>query len=168
MSVINPRSITDSEAPFLPATVDDLAELGRLLEEEGHSPAIVQGILGWLTLKAAGVPDRTSQVTRAKYRRVLAELQTVGPKTPDGGRRSQGGWSSVFALAGISAAAGAGIVAHDPKASAVISGLLYITYKDGDGALEAQSGGGVVVEMRSRCAHSEPGMHTSSTLRAAA
>jgi hypothetical protein len=79
---INPRSIRN-EACFVLAdelTTDQLGALGQLLLDRGQPVAVVQGILGWLSLKAAGVPDRTAQTTRARYRRILAELGSASLK----------------------------------------------------------------------------------------
>lgn len=76
LTEINPRSIQNEGRIVLvdELTAEQLGELGELLIDHGHKPAVVYGILGWLASKAAGRRDRTSQATRATYRRILAEL----------------------------------------------------------------------------------------------
>lgn len=72
-----------NEADWLPSDVDDLVELRRRVIELGQSPSVANGLVGWLLSKAAGEEDRSGPNTRARYRRILAELELVGPE-PEG------------------------------------------------------------------------------------
>jgi len=80
---VNPRSIGD-EGPFIPTDPVAARRMARLLEAleaSGESWRTVGGVEKWLRAKAAGRPDPTSSVTRAKYRRLIRELNIdPGPK----------------------------------------------------------------------------------------
>ncbi len=63
------------EAAFLPSDLEDLITLRRrIIDELGESPATASGIVGWLAAKTAGERDETGQPTRARYRKILAQL----------------------------------------------------------------------------------------------
>jgi hypothetical protein len=73
MTVVNLRSLRN-EADFLPASIDDAAAVRAAVLEAGHTPALADGLVGWLIAKAAGHADNSSPTTRSRYRRILATL----------------------------------------------------------------------------------------------
>lgn len=66
-----------NEAEWIPTSMETLAALRARLTEAGHPAAIVSGLTGWLVAKGAGEEDRTSSDTRSRYRRILADLETL-------------------------------------------------------------------------------------------
>ena len=70
---VNPLSIRE-EGPHLDRSAAELEELARELIKAGHHERVVRGLIGWLVLKAAGLPDTTGAPTRSRYRRMLADL----------------------------------------------------------------------------------------------
>lgn len=73
MTAVNPLSIRD-EADFLLTDVRGLARLGETLRQLGYPNQQVQGLIGWLAFKAAGLKDETTPVTRSRYRSILRSL----------------------------------------------------------------------------------------------
>lgn len=122
-----------NEAEHLPESVEDAAVLYDRLIEAGHSPSVALAISGWTTIKATGRPDPTNSATRARYRKILAELEPIDAPPPDrperrlevvdgagkGPRKRARGTrklASVVALALVSA--GAGTQGRAPRADA--------------------------------------------------
>lgn len=77
----NPRSLT-VEREWLPASLDDLVAIRERLRAAGYSHREIAGLSGWLLAKIEGQPDETAQDTRARYRKMLADL---GPSLYPGG-----------------------------------------------------------------------------------
>jgi hypothetical protein len=104
----HPRSI-QNEAEHLPATVSDLAELTESITAAGYTSAEALGLAGWLARKAAGMSDPTTAPTRAKYRRILAQLDGTEPPRPgfDDRYRREAGYFRPRSAGRLSAAAGA-------------------------------------------------------------
>jgi hypothetical protein len=75
---INPRSITEVERPWLEAMANDhagaVSRLRAELRSRGVSAQVTMGLVGWLTIKAAGQRDEAGQPTRARYRAILRDL----------------------------------------------------------------------------------------------
>lgn len=69
----NDRSLRD-EAEWLPTSVEELAKVIALVDRRYSRPQVA-GMADWLVRKVMGWPDPTSSATRAKYRRILRELQ---------------------------------------------------------------------------------------------
>ena len=67
------------ERDFVPATLEEAAELRRAIITAGHGPAVASAIVGWLLEKSHEGIDRSGQPTRARYRRVLASLNGSYP-----------------------------------------------------------------------------------------
>jgi hypothetical protein len=84
---INERALRN-EADFLPTTLEDLVGLRRRVVAAGYPDQVASGVCAWLLTKAAGDPDRTSSDTRARYRKILAELGN-GRKGPQEARRAK-------------------------------------------------------------------------------
>ena len=74
---VNPRSI-GIEGKYLANRVDDLARFKARLQDLGVPATTAAGITAWLVDKSAGMPDQTSQDTRARYRRLLRDLTEQG------------------------------------------------------------------------------------------
>jgi hypothetical protein len=68
------RTPIRGERAYMPASLEDLEKLRGRLTSTGHPISVVNAITGWLVAKALGEADTTSRVTRAKYRKILAEL----------------------------------------------------------------------------------------------
>ena len=79
-STINPRSV-GIERRYTGADVSTLGHLRARLIESGHSAQVASGLVGWIVGKATGQADETGPDTRARYRRILEELD--GPLTPE-------------------------------------------------------------------------------------
>jgi hypothetical protein len=78
---VNPRSITDAERPFVERlTLADQADLIARVRSLGYADSTALGLAGWLAAKAAGLPDRSAQPTRAKYRRILQEVRDAAAR----------------------------------------------------------------------------------------
>jgi hypothetical protein len=73
--LINLRALRN-EREWLPRTLDDAIGIRRTLLDNGVPAERTAGIVSWLIAKAAGETDVTSGLTRARYRKVLAELQS--------------------------------------------------------------------------------------------
>lgn len=68
------------EKDFVPATLEEAAELRRALVDRGLlSPAEASGLVGWQLEKAFDGVDHTSKTTRAKYRKALKALNGSYP-----------------------------------------------------------------------------------------
>lgn len=78
VAVVNLRALRN-EADWLPRTLEDAALVRSVLVDDGQTEQVVNGITGWLVAKANGQPDRTEASTRARYRRVLASLESPLP-----------------------------------------------------------------------------------------
>lgn len=136
-----------NEARFLPRSIEDLVELQDRLVAAGHSPAVASGIASWLARKAIGEDDATSHQTRARYRKILAELEVVDPGPPGGGdddelrpaaevvdvtkrrrRSGPGKLAAAWALA-LAAAAGGG-VQHQAPADASVTPVPVVQQAD--------------------------------------
>jgi hypothetical protein len=132
---VDPRSIRE-EGPWLAwlNTLDDAAELRALVLEAGESAPIAGGLVAWLIAKKSGHPDLSESKTRAKYRRLLAEL---GP--PPTGRHRQAGAAGIGTLAAAGSAAAIPALAGHPTVALAATGLLVITRSPGD---ELDSPGG--------------------------
>lgn len=76
------------EAAWIPRTMDELEQVRRVLTDAGHSNAVVNGVTGWLVAKSLGEEDATNSVTRSKYRKVLAELESPLDDEPKRSDRS--------------------------------------------------------------------------------
>jgi hypothetical protein len=73
---VNPRSI-GVEGPFIPSdpvAARRMAKLLEALEAEGCAPRQVAYMRAWLEAKAAGRPDQISGDTKARYRKIIREL----------------------------------------------------------------------------------------------
>jgi hypothetical protein len=151
---VNPRSITEAERPWLEQW-HRLEVQGALIEavRERHGNQQALGIAGYIGAKANGLVDKTDSKTRARYRKVLDELQAKGITPPPARGRSRR-WSEVGAadLATVAAVAGgsAAAVAHSPVGAAV-AGLFYITYNgaDPDSPAPVGAGEGTIVRIES-------------------
>jgi hypothetical protein len=79
---VNPRSVT-VEGPWLPTRGHEgrLRVLEAELEARGVGWQVIEAMSGWLRRKAGGRPDPTEAKTRARYRKLLAELVDVDPDT---------------------------------------------------------------------------------------
>lgn len=64
------------EAEWLPEDLADVIAIRRTLLESGLPSETVAGIMAWLVVKSAGERDTTSEPTRARYRRILAGLDS--------------------------------------------------------------------------------------------
>lgn len=62
------------EQRFIPRDLDDLTDLRTHLHDAGVAPSIAKGICGWLLELAAGEDLTNDYATRARYRKVLAEV----------------------------------------------------------------------------------------------
>jgi hypothetical protein len=93
-----------NEADHLPATLADVIALRRRIIELGHSQAEAAGVVGWVIAKAAGEPDVTGAATRARYRKILAELDAPKPKRPRRARGDDGSTMPGVLLAPVVAA----------------------------------------------------------------
>lgn len=83
-----------NEAGHLPGDLGDLLELRASILKAGHSRRVADGLCSWLLGVAAGDharPDAVSGPTRARYRRILAELDGDLPNTPGAGRPPRAG-----------------------------------------------------------------------------
>lgn len=79
-TTINPRSY-GAERRYTGASVAELAALRDRLIAAGASDQVASGLVGWIVGKAAAQRDLTSAPTRARYRRLLEELD--GPLTEE-------------------------------------------------------------------------------------
>lgn len=105
----DPRSIRD-EAEWIREnlSVVELADLRQRIMEHGHSSQVADRLVGWIVAKAAGRGDETSSDTRARYRKILAELGPAGEPEPSGKGRARGD-RGVTDLRTLLTAAGVGI-----------------------------------------------------------
>ncbi len=84
MSVTRWDEDANPEQPWFECSIDQLATLrDRALNELGESPAVVNGLVGWIVGADANVVDGK---TRAKYRAILRE---VGRPSAPRGRRGR-------------------------------------------------------------------------------
>ena len=126
------KDITQAELPFLDLPPREVFALGDKLRAEGdHRADVIAGLESWLLRKALGQPDRTTQTTRAKYRRILATISAPPPKR----RRREKGYATLAVPAGVTAAGLARAAGADLVASASVG--LYVTYSGGDELAEA-------------------------------
>lgn len=72
---VNKRALRN-EAAWLPRSLDDVVIVTRVLAEAEVPNQMANGIVGWLVAKSAGLPDRTSERSRAAYRKVLDGLES--------------------------------------------------------------------------------------------
>jgi hypothetical protein len=96
-----------NEADHLPQTITDLANLRVAVMNQGHSARTADGIVAWVLAKTAGHPDSTSQPTRAKYRKILADLAGQPHNLPGSGKPF----------------GGEALTAHNHRSAAVMSGV---------------------------------------------
>lgn len=75
---VNVRALRD-EASWLPRTLGETTVARRALLAAGQPPAVADAIVGWLVAKAVGDPDLTAAPTRARYRKILRNLEAPGP-----------------------------------------------------------------------------------------
>jgi hypothetical protein len=78
-----------NEAAHLPGDLGDLLALRASVIAAGHSRRVADGLCAWLLGVAAGDhgrPDAVSGPTRARYRRILAELDGEPPNVRGAGR----------------------------------------------------------------------------------
>ena len=69
-------SIRAQEAAFLPIrSVEQLAAIRQAIIDAGEPPQTASGVVGWLLVKNAGEHDDTSGPTRARYRKILAQIE---------------------------------------------------------------------------------------------
>lgn len=68
------RTPIRNEGSWIPNSIEDFEEVRRRLTAAGHPTTVVNGITGWLAAKAIGEHDSSSGTTRARYRKILAEL----------------------------------------------------------------------------------------------
>lgn len=76
------------EKDFVPATLEEAAELSHAIRNGGHGKATATSIVGWLIEKQFG-RDPLDSATRARYRKVLASLNGDYPG-PSRRRRKSG------------------------------------------------------------------------------
>lgn len=81
---VNPRSI-GIEGEYFGANMAALADLRQRAIDAGNSASVADGLVGWITGKAAGHEDQSSPGTRSRYRRILRDL--AGDGGPKKGRR---------------------------------------------------------------------------------
>jgi hypothetical protein len=129
VTTVNPRSITDAERDLVEGlSLGDQAAIINGARSLGYSDPVALGLAGWLAAKAAGLPDRTGSNTRAKYRRILAELVDATP--PSRGRRSQSGHLGLTVnarrLAAAAAVTAVGVVTRNPAALA-LAPIMFVT-----------------------------------------
>lgn len=77
-----------NERESLPDDLDDLLELRAAILAAGYSRRVADGVIGWLVGIVAGDhgrPDAVSGPTRARYRRVLADVAGRPPNEPGNG-----------------------------------------------------------------------------------
>lgn len=84
---VNPRSV-GAEGDYFNADIGQLANLRARAIAAGYRPSTVDGMVGWITGKAAGHDDVTSSATRAKYRKILSDLSGGSPPKPEGRRHT--------------------------------------------------------------------------------
>lgn len=75
-----------NEADYVPEDLEALILLRKEVIAAGHTRRVANGLCSWLLAKAAGEDDETSQDTRARYRRILAELAGQPPNAPGSGK----------------------------------------------------------------------------------
>lgn len=145
MTDIDPRMITDAEAPFLERLKDlgDLNELRRrAMDEDGQSRAMATGLAGYmLALKMGDRSAVPNPTTRTEYREILRRL--LDNERPKGkrGRKiaAESGNAGLAQVVGIASGAAAGAVANAMAGPAVgvavaVSAALNVTRIDGDDA----------------------------------
>ena len=74
---VHPLSVRE-EGPYIPIDAAGRRRMERLLEVLEVPRVTSGGMRDWLEDKAAGRPDRTSSVTRAKYRKLIAAAAPNG------------------------------------------------------------------------------------------
>lgn len=145
MTIVNPRSITEVERPWLEnLTTSDLAYLMKMVRDRGYSASQARGLAGWLVEKAQGVPDSeigAGSATKAQYRKILSELaESIGAPPPGAGRsrrRDESGHARIIHLAAVTGGA-VSVLAHNPIVAGLSGGLLVITYPVGNGDLAGE------------------------------
>jgi hypothetical protein len=126
----DPRSIRD-EAEWIREnlSVVELAGLKASIESLGYSPQVAAGLVGWIVDKAAGRPDQTGAPTRARYRKILAELAPSAPEPSGSGRRGRGDRGeadlrSLLTAAGVGLSAATALAAGRPLLALVAAPII--------------------------------------------
>jgi hypothetical protein len=125
-----------SEEPWFEATIDELAELRRALEEDFDQPVqVANGIVGAIIARTY---DSLGTPTRARYRRLLREVGPPPSQAPKRRRvRAERGYSTVQ-TAGDGALAGAVLVmARFPAVGASLAVLGAVAHNPRDGDIDA-------------------------------
>lgn len=122
-AAVNPRSITDAEKPWLDGGLStaNIAYIQDQARRLGHSEPIVLGLGGWLIVKATGGEDKTAAPTRARYRKILRQLNDEAYPGGTGGRsgrrRSERGDARIIQLAAMTAGATLALAGHPVTAA---------------------------------------------------
>ena len=137
----NPRSVTESEGPFLDLelTIDDQARLIEDFRELGYKDPKARGAVSWLVVKKTGLEDLAASDTKAEYRKMFAHLQSAsGPRGKGrkarlafAARRGERGMADILAIVGISSSATAAVL-HEPAAAGAVLASLVITRTGSD------------------------------------
>lgn len=132
-AIMNPRSITPVEAPYLnllPSQKSAVAE--QLLEVE--TPAQVRGLFGWLDLRSLGIESATP-TARTAFRKILRDrAPKIPPPLPSERRlrRVANSERGAVALGSAVAGAAAGAALFGHPIAAVVGSSLYIMGNPGD------------------------------------
>jgi hypothetical protein len=113
------------EGAWLEAKPVELARLKRRIIAAGETPDTGSGIIGWIIDKQAGERDLTSAPTRARYRKILAELEA--PPAPTRRRaRGESGAVHVRSAACSAVAAGAtiAVATGHPAVAAMLAPII--------------------------------------------
>jgi hypothetical protein len=113
------RGVTEVEVPWLSLPEDQiLPTVMEAAEAAGYSPTLADGLAAYLWRKKRGLASGRTNVTRTKYRRILAELGPPAP-APAGSRRRrrQDGYATIRTLTragGLSSVALVAAGGHPP------------------------------------------------------
>jgi hypothetical protein len=105
------------EAEHLPASLDDLIGLHDRVVELGISRQVADGLCMWVLAKQRGAADNTGSDTRARYRKILAQLNELEPIGP-ARRKSRRSSSGDAGLAELKRVGRVGVVAGMAAAAA--------------------------------------------------
>lgn len=124
MKTVNPRSI-GVEGAWLEATPVELARLKRRIIAAGERSETASGIIGWIIDKQAGETDLTSGPTRARYRKILAELEAPPAPTRRRARGDRGaGDVRTAAATALTAVATISVARGQPAVAAALTPII--------------------------------------------
>jgi hypothetical protein len=72
-----PRKDVTTEGAYFPKNLGQLVRLRRRIIDAGHPASVANSLVGWLAAKGAGERDTSSPSARARYRRILADLDAA-------------------------------------------------------------------------------------------